>query len=65
MVKNMDFKEIISMPMSINKNHESLYKSFHILDHVMVMAKRGDSNETIIEVVNLLRELDDSKGNKS
>jgi hypothetical protein len=35
--------------------HESVLRSYHILDKVCEMVTRGDSKETILEVVALLR----------
>lgn len=35
--------------------HESIFQSYHILDKVLQMVDRGDSKETIFEVVELLR----------
>jgi hypothetical protein len=48
--------DIQKMPTSIDKVHESCFRSYHILRQVLVMAERGDSSETIFQVANLLRE---------
>jgi len=47
----MTIEEIIEMPTVINNTHESIYRSWHILELVTLMLKRGDSNETILEVI--------------
>lgn len=52
----MTLKEIQRMPTSLDKKHESLLKSYHILDYVLKMVERGDSKETILEMVSFLRE---------
>ena len=46
---------IKKQPTSIEKVHESCYRSFHILNNVLGMIERGDSKETIFEVVEHLR----------
>lgn len=46
---------ILEKPTIIDKNHESLYKSYHILNYVLDMVQRGDSKDTILEVVAMLR----------
>jgi len=52
----MTLKEIQRMPTVLDKNHESVYRSYHILAQVLNMIKRGDSKETIYEVVDFLNE---------
>lgn len=52
----MKIEEIIKMPTTyIDKNgrdcHESLLRSYQLLDKVKEMLKRGDSQDTILEVV--------------
>lgn len=34
-----------------NGVHESVFKSYHVLQHVETMLKRGDSTETILELI--------------
>ena len=51
----MNLNEILLLPTSIDKVHESVYRSYHILDHILVMVERGDSAETIAEVAELLK----------
>lgn len=46
--------QIQEMTTVINTVHESCYKSYHILEHVLKMVERGDSKETILEMVQLL-----------
>ncbi len=43
------------------KSHESVLRSFHIVSHVLKMVQRGDSKETILEVVTLLKNLPEPK----
>lgn len=50
----MELHEIQKMPTTTNKIHESCFKSTHILKHVLKMVERGDSRQTIFEVVDLL-----------
>jgi len=42
---------IIDFPQVINNTHESCYRCYHILNYVKIMVERGDSKETIIEVI--------------
>jgi hypothetical protein len=42
-------------PTVIDNNHESLYRSYHILDYVLKLVERDDSKDTIFEVVDYLR----------
>jgi hypothetical protein len=51
-----NLSDIQKMPTSIDKVHESCFRSYHILIHVLKMVYRGDSSETIFEVANMLRE---------
>ncbi len=53
----MKLQEIANHPTVLSNNHESLYRSYHILKQVMEMVNRGDSKETIAEVVELLNQL--------
>ena len=50
----MELKEIIKMPTVIDNTHESVYKSYQILNKVKEMLLRGDSQKTIIETINYL-----------
>lgn len=47
--------EIKKLPTSIDKVHESCYRSYHILAYVLTMVERGDNKETILDVVNHLQ----------
>jgi hypothetical protein len=51
-----NLSDIQKMPTSIDKIHESCFRSYNILRQVLVMVERGDSSETIFEVANMLRE---------
>jgi hypothetical protein len=52
----MELKEILNMPSIVNNIHESTYRSYHILNKVLEMVKRGDSKETIQDIAKLLTE---------
>lgn len=52
----MELKQIQKQPTCLEKIHESCYRSYHILDKVMEMINRNDSKETIIEMVEFLRQ---------
>lgn len=55
MKKSMTLKEITEMPTCLGNSHESVLRSFHILDLVLEMVERGDSKETIQETAEYLR----------
>lgn len=46
--------EILCMPTVIDNTHESCFRSYHVLIHVMTMMERGDSKETILDTIKLL-----------
>jgi len=50
----MDVTEIQQMPTVINKTHESVYRSYQILEKVKEMLDRRDSNRTIMEFIYLM-----------
>lgn len=50
----MNLHNIEKMPTIIEKNHESLFRSYHVLNLVRKMLKRGDSKETILGIIDLL-----------
>lgn len=52
------------MPTSIDKVHESCFRSSQILGHVLKMVERGDSKDTIMEVVQLLSDNPQQKKHK-
>jgi hypothetical protein len=47
--------DITDKPQIIDKVHESCYRTYHILNYVMIMLSRGDSKETIKEVVDFCK----------
>lgn len=47
------------MPTCLKNLHESCYRSYHILNHVLTMVERGDSKETIFEVADFLKSYPD------
>lgn len=49
-------KQIQMKPTCLEKIHESCYRSYSILEKVLIMVERGDSKETIFEVVEFLKE---------
>jgi hypothetical protein len=53
-MNKMELKSIRERPTVIANNHESLYRCYSILECVLEMVKRGDSKETIFDVVSFL-----------
>mgnify|MGYP003992917859 FL=1 len=49
-------KQIQAMPTTLEKIHESCFRSYDILKQVMIMVERGDTKQTIFEVVEFLQE---------
>ena len=45
------WETIRSLPVSVDKNHESLYRSYAILEVVTEMLERGDSQQTVLEFI--------------
>ena len=54
MIKTL--KEIQIKPTCLENIHESCFRSYSILDKVLEMMERGDSKESIFEVVEFLNE---------
>ena len=52
-MKNLE--EIKAMPIVYDNVHESIYKSYAILELVKEMLLRGDSGETILMTINHLQ----------
>lgn len=48
------FAEIARTPTVIDNMHESLFKSYQTLKYVKKMLQRGDSKETILDLLTLL-----------
>lgn len=59
----MNLKEITELPTVLNNTHESCYRAYHILNQVLEMIDRGDSKESINEVVDYLRKFTDRDEN--
>jgi len=55
-MNQFNLKDIKEMPITIDNNHESLYKSYQTLWIVREMLKRGDSKKTIINIINFIYE---------
>jgi len=51
----MMLEEIRELPTLSNNIHESVFRSYHILNKVLELIERGDSKETILEIVEDLR----------
>lgn len=51
----MKIDEIKKLPTLIGNSHESLLKSYQILEKVKEMIKRKDSLETIEEIINFCK----------
>ena len=52
----MTIEEIQQLPTVIGNTHESCFRSYHVLDLTLEMIKRGDSKETIFDIVKFLTE---------
>jgi capsular polysaccharide biosynthesis protein len=57
----MEIKQIKSMPTLIGNTHESVYRSYQILEKVKQMLERGDSKETISETIKYLEKNETEK----
>ena len=49
-------KQIQAMPTTLENINESCFRSYDILKQVMIMVERGDTKQTIFEVVEFLQE---------
>lgn len=49
-----ELNEILKTPTSIDKIHQSVFRNSYILVYVLKMIERGDTKETILEVVDFL-----------
>lgn len=55
----MNIKSIKNMPSTYKKGekvHESIFKSYHILEYVLKLVERGVDKETIKEIVEYLKQ---------
>ncbi|MFZ4103780.1 MAG: hypothetical protein ACOYKI_03525 [Sediminibacterium sp.] len=43
------------------KVHESILQSYHVVNFIYEMAERGDSSKTIVEIINLIKHLNQNK----
>lgn len=50
----MELEKIKEMPTVVDNAHESIYKSYHVLEKVRQMLEREDSKETILEIIEFL-----------
>ena len=48
-------KTIQAKPTTLENIHESCFRSYDILEQVLIMVERGDTKETIFEVVEFLK----------
>ena len=62
MIRNLS--DILDLPTLIGNTHESVYRSYHILLYVLEMINRGDSKETINDIVQMLSENNDYEKEK-
>jgi hypothetical protein len=53
----MKIWDIRQTPTLIGNTHESVYRSYQILEKVKEMLIRGDSSETIIEAIEFMERL--------
>lgn len=51
----MKIEDIQSMPTNMQNIHESCFRSYQILEKVIEMLNRGDSKETILELIQLMK----------
>lgn len=51
----MQISDILKQPTSIGKNHESLYRSYHILEYVEHLLKENTPPSVILEIIAHLR----------
>ncbi len=49
-------KNIQSMPVVYENIHESVFRSYQILDYVILMISRGDSKETMLDIIDFLKD---------
>lgn len=56
-----ELKEIANQKTVIKNHHESLVRSYQLLDYVMDMVERGDSVKTIRDLVEFMRSLPESE----
>jgi len=49
-------KRIQAKPTTLENVHESCFRSYSILEYVLIMVERGDTKQTIFEVVEFLKE---------
>lgn len=57
----MELKQIKTMPTVRDNVHESVYRSYQILELVKEMLLRKDSKETIIEIIKYLEQNEELK----
>lgn len=57
----MDYDKIAKFPTVIDNKHESIYKSYQILEKAIEMLERKDSNETILETIKFLKRNENKK----
>ena len=53
----MTLKEIQRQPTTLENIHESCFRSYYILERVLLMIERGDSPSTIFDVVNFFKRI--------
>ena len=49
--KDIDIKRVIETPKVIGSVSQTCYRSYDVLQYVMKMLKRGDSYETILDMI--------------
>lgn len=49
--KHHEWLNIKKLPTVKNNVHESIYKSYHVLNQVKDMLDRGDSKETVLDFI--------------
>ena len=61
----MTLSEIQLMPTAIDNTHESCFRSYHILDKAIDLISRGDSKQTILDIIEHLRTMPENHKEKT
>ena len=61
----MTLSEIQLMPTVIDNTHESCFRSYQILDKVIELISRGDSKQTILDIIEHLRTMPENHKEKT
>jgi len=53
--------QVIKMQTTRGNVHESCYQSFSLLEYVIEMLERGDSHETILGIINYIKNYEETR----